>query len=240
MKKLTVSVLALAMALSLAACGGGSASSSEAASSEAASSEAVSSEAASTEATESTAEVSVMSYADYAAAEVDSPVCVETYVQAKQSWWEDKATLYTQSPDGAYFIYDMAVSQEDYDKMVPGTKLLVTGYKAEWEGEVEIIDATYEILEGDTFVAEATDVTDQLGTDALVDFQNQFVSFKGMTVEAANDAGDAFLYKWDGSGSDGDDLYFNVSKDGQTYSFTVESYLCDNTTDVYNLSLIHI
>ena len=234
MKKLTVSVLALAMALSLAACGGGSASSSEAASSEAASSEAVSSEAASTEATESTAEVSVMSYADYAAAEVDSPVCVETYVQAKQSWWEDKATLYTQSPDGAYFIYDMAVSQEDYDKMVPGTKLLVTGYKAEWEGEVEIIDATYEILEGDTFVAEATDVTDQLGTDTLVDFQNQFVSFKGMTVEAANDAGDAFLYKWDGSGSDGDDLYFNVSKDGQTYSFTVESYLCDNTTDVYN------
>ena len=254
MKKLTVSVLALAMALSLAACGGGSASSSEAASSEAASSEAVSSEAASseaasseaasseaasteatsTEATESTAEVSVMSYADYAAAEVDSPVCVETYVQAKQSWWEDKATLYTQSPDGAYFIYDMAVSQEDYDKMVPGTKLLVTGYKAEWEGEVEIIDATYEILEGDTFVAEATDVTDQLGTDTLVDFQNQFVSFKGMTVEAANDAGDAFLYKWDGSGSDGDDLYFNVSKDGQTYTFTVESYLCDNTTDVYN------
>ena len=234
MKKLTVSVLALAMALSLAACGGGSASSSEAASSEAASSEAVSSEAASTEATESTAEVSVMSYADYAAAEVDSPVCVETYVQAKQSWWEDKATLYTQSPDGAYFIYDMAVSQEDYDKMVPGTKLLVTGYKAEWEGEVEIIDATYEILEGDTFVAEATDVTDQLGPDTLVDFQNQFVSFKGMTVEAANDAGDAFLYKWDGSGSDGDDLYFNVSKDGQTYSFTVESYLCDNTTDVYN------
>ena len=111
MKKLTVSVLALAMALSLAACGGGSASSSEAASSETASSEAVSSEAASTEATESTAEVSVMSYADYAAAEVDSPVCVETYVQAKQSWWEDKATLYTQSPDGAYFIYDMAVSQ---------------------------------------------------------------------------------------------------------------------------------
>lgn len=234
MKKLTVSVLALAMALSLAACGGGSASSSAAASSEAASSEAVSSEAASTEATESAAEVAVMSYADYAAAEVDSPVCVETYVQAKQSWWEDKATLYTQSPDGAYFIYDMAVSQEDYDKMVPGTKLLVTGYKAEWEGEVEIIDATYEILEGDTFVAEATDVTDQLGTDALVDFQNQFVSFKGMTVEAANDAGDAFLYKWDGSGSDGDDLYFNVSKDGQTYSFTVESYLCDNTTDVYN------
>lgn len=229
MKKFFALALALTMAMSLAACGG--ASSSQAASSEAASSEAVS-EAASSEAVEAPA---VMTYEEYAAAEVDSPVCVETYVQAKQSWWEDKATLYTQSPDGAYFIYDMTCSQEDYDKMVPGTKLVVSGYKAEWEGEVEIIDATYEIVETDApFVAEAADVTDLLGTDELAAHQNQFVAFKGMTVEAANDAGDAFLYKWDGSGTDGDDLYFNVSKDGQTYSFTVESYLCDNTTDVYN------
>lgn len=43
----------------------------------------------------------------------------------------------------------------------------------------------------------------------------------------------AFLYSWDGSGTDGDDLYFNASYNGQTYTFTVESYLCDNTTDVY-------
>jgi hypothetical protein len=42
-----------------------------------------------------------------------------------------------------------------------------------------------------------------------------------------------YLYKWDGSGQDGDDLYFNVSLNGNTYNFTVESYLCDNTTDVY-------
>ncbi|MCD7882216.1 MAG: hypothetical protein LUI87_00685, partial [Lachnospiraceae bacterium] len=29
------------------------------------------------------------------------------------------------------------------------------------------------------------------------------------------------------------DLYFNVSYNGETYTFTVESYLCDNTTEVY-------
>lgn len=38
---------------------------------------------------------------------------------------------------------------------------------------------------------------------------------------------------WDGSGSEGDDLYFNVSYNGQTYSFVVESYLCDASSDVY-------
>ena len=52
----------------------------------------------------------VMSYADYMAAELDTQVVVETYVQAKQSWWEDKATLYTQDQDGGYFVYNMACS----------------------------------------------------------------------------------------------------------------------------------
>ena len=62
---------------------------------------------------------------------------------------------------------------------------------------------------------------------------NKFVSFKGMTVEAYNDKGDAFNYKWDGSGKQGDDLYFKVSVGGKTYTFTVESYLCGKDTDVY-------
>ena len=67
----------------------------------------------------------------------------------------------------------------------------------------------------------------------MIDYQNQFVGFKGLTEEAADDTGAAYLYKWDGSGSEGDDLYFNVSKDGNTYTFTVESYLCGADTDVY-------
>lgn len=179
----------------------------------------------------------VLNYEEYMAAELDSEVVVETYVQAKQSWWEDKATVYTQDQDGAYFVYNMACSEEDYEKLVPGTKIKVTGYKSEWSGEVEITDATFEIVEGDTYLAPVKDVTAMLGTDELIDYQNQYVAFKGMTVEAAgqDESGNdvAYLYNWDGSGTDGDDLYFSVSLNGETYSFVVESYLCDNTTDVY-------
>ena len=173
----------------------------------------------------------VMTYAEYMAADVDTQVVIEAYVQAKQSWWEDQATVYAQDKDGAYFLYNMACSQEDYDKLVQGTKIKVTGYKSEWSGEIEIIDATFEIEDG-SYIAKALDVTDLLGTDDLIKHQNEFVAFNGMTVEDSGD-GAAYLYKWDGSGSDGDDLYFKVSLNGQTYSFTVESYLCDNTTDVY-------
>ncbi len=179
----------------------------------------------------------VMTHEEYMAAELDSEVVIETYVQAKQSWWDNKATIYAQSPDGAYFIYNMNCSEEDYAKLEPGTKIKVTGYKAEWSGEVEIAEgASFEIVEGDTYTAEPTDVTALLGTDDLIAHQNEKVSFKGMTVEASKDADGndmAFLYNWDGSGEDGSDLYFNVSYNGNTYTFTVESYLCDNTTDVY-------
>lgn len=178
----------------------------------------------------------VMTYEEYMAAELDSEVVVETYVQAKQSWWEDKATLYTQDKDGAYFVYNAACTEEDYEKLVPGTKIKVTGFKAEWSGEIEIMDATFEIQEGE-YVAPITDVTDLLGKDELIDHQNQYVSFKGMTVEAAGQDEEGndvpYLYNYDGSGQEGDDLYFNVSLNGETYTFTVESYLCDKESDVY-------
>ncbi len=178
----------------------------------------------------------VMTYAEYAAAAIDSEVVIEAYVQAKQSWCDNTATVYAQDEEGAYFLYNMACSEEDYAKLTQGTKIKVTGYKAEWSGEVEIVDATFEIVEGN-YVAEAEDVTALLGTDELIEKQNMFVAFKDMTVVAAGQDADgndvAYLYKWDGSGQDGDDLYFNVESNGQTYTFTVESYLCDNTTDVY-------
>jgi len=177
----------------------------------------------------------VMTYAEYVAAELDTPVVIETYVQAKQSWWDNKATVYTQDRDGAYFLYNMACSEADYAKLTVGTKIKVTGTKSAWSGEVEIIDATFEIESGN-FVASPVDVTALLGTDQLIDHQNQFVSFKGMKVEASTDADGnqaAFLYSYDGSGEEGSDLYFKVSYNGTTYTFTVESYLCDASTDVY-------
>ncbi|SFU72643.1 hypothetical protein [Butyrivibrio sp. INlla21] len=238
MKKTLALVLVMGLAVSMIGCTPKKAEQTAETAGEAAS-EAVeaASEAVSvvTETFEDVKSEGVMTYAEYAAAEIDSEVVVETYVQAKQSWWEDKATVYTQDQDGAYFLYEMACSEEDYAKLTPGTKIKVTGYKSEWEGEVEISDATFEIEEG-SYIAPAQDVTALLGTDELIENQNKFVAFKGMTVEASTDANGnevAYLYKWDGSGEQGDDLYFNVSIDGKTYNFTVESYLCDKDSDVY-------
>ncbi len=147
MKKCFIATLALTLVLALAGCGnsgnGGTDEKSE----------------------------GVMTYAEYEAAALDTQVVIEAYVQAKQSWWENQATVYAQDKDGAYFLYNMACSEEDYAKLTTGTKIKVTGYKAEWSGEVEIIDATFEIMDGN-YVAEAADVTSLLGTDDLIKRQN--------------------------------------------------------------------
>ena len=246
MKKNVLLAMSLAVVMGLAACG-------QTDTAEETSTEETVEEAVETEEDEAEAEAEVeadaedaqadvkgegvMTYEEYAAADLDSEVVVETYVQATQSWWDDTITVYSADQDGAYFIYNMACTEDDAAKLVPGTKIKVTGYKSEWSGEVEITDATFEFEEGE-YIAEAEDVTDIYGTDALADEMNKLVTVKGLTVEASTDADGneaAFLYNWDGSGEAGSnaDLYFNASLDGVTYTFTVESYLTGEGTDVY-------
>ena len=212
MKKLIALILALTMVLALAACGGEQTP------------PAADPAPATDPAPDTNDDVKVMTYAEYDAAELDSAVVVECYVQATQSWWDNKITVYAQDNDGAYFLYEMACSEEDAAKLTAGTKIRVSGVKGAWAGEVEIMEGTFEFVEGaDTFVAEPKDVTDLLGTDDLIKDQNKKVAFKGLTIKAIE-------YK---NGEPGDDIYVTVEKDGAEYSFCVERYLTDPETDVY-------
>ena len=245
MKKKLAMALALTCAIAMTACGGSSAPAETAAPEPTV--ESTVEEAAPVvdesvvEAADPSRDLYIMEYDEYLTAEVDDPVCLDVYVQAKQAWWDNKATIYAQCSEegGGVFIYEMPISEEDYEALVPGTKIRVNGFKKIWpevDGEVEIVDAEYSVLDEEPQVFEAIDATEFLGTDTLVDYQNCYVSFKDMTVEATKDAEGneaAYIYNWDGSGTDGDDLYFNVSKDGTTYTFTVESYLTGAGTDVY-------
>ena len=164
----------------------------------------------------------VMNYAEYEAAAIDDEVVIEAYVQATQSWWDNKITAYLQDGQGGYFAYELACSEEDAAKLTKGTKVRVKGYKGTWAGEIEIMGGTFEILEGN-WVAEATDVTSLLGTDELIKHQNKFVKFTGLTIAGIS-------YK---NGEPGDDIYVDVTYKGAKYSFCVERYLTGPETEVY-------
>ena len=199
-----------------------------------------------------------LTYEEYADADIDTLVTIEAYVQGKQAWSQnnkdmgtDTVTIYAQDEDGGYFLYNIPCSKADYYKLKEGTRIRYTGYKSEWAGEVEVVadDALspIEILGGRTFIAEPVDVTDIMeDEDEISRYMNQKVAFTDLTVaapdaksgedeetEAEADDAPAFLYGWDGSGQEGDDLYFFAEKDGKKYEFVVESSLCDKDSDVY-------
>ncbi|MBO7673368.1 MAG: hypothetical protein J6S63_00005 [Atopobiaceae bacterium] len=229
-----VKACAAAMCVTLAACGGGAATSDQA---DTSATEQTTEQAATETVDPSAKSDGVMTYAEYVAAAIDDPVTIEGFVQGKQpSSTENKASLYLQDKDGAYFVYDAECSAADYDKLVEGQKVKVEGYRAEWSGEIEVAeDATITIEDG-TWIAEPVDVTDKLDSSDLIDYQNQKVTFKGLTIAASEDGSGnevAFTYGSDGSGEQGDDLYFNVDDGTDTHTFTVESRQCDKDSETY-------
>ena len=164
-----------------------------------------------------------MSYDEYIAAELETEVTVACWVQATQSWWDNKITVYAADENGAYFLYEMACSEEDAAKLTPGTLIKVTGTKSAWAGEVEIMEATFEfVADAEVFIVDAEDLTNMLGSDEIINYQNQLVAFTGLTVKELS-------FKNDG----GDDIYVTLTKDGKDYNFCVEVYLTGTDSDVY-------
>jgi DNA/RNA endonuclease YhcR with UshA esterase domain len=182
-----------------------------------------------------------MSYEEYIAAEMNSTVTIEAYIQAKQAWWKDKAVLYLQDNDGAYFVYNLACTKEQYDnELANGNLIRVTGVKDHWAGEIEILgdqpgaEATWELVSTEKKIYEATNVNSLLGEDdLLVNKQNMLVSLTGLKVVAQADGTSPFYYKWDNSGVQGDDVYVSFSNGTVTITCCVESYLCGQDTPVY-------
>lgn len=176
----------------------------------------------------------IMTHQEFLDAGLETTVVVETYVQAVQEWWNGTVTVYAQSEDGGYFLRNMACSKEDAAMLTPGTRIRVTGVKSQWVGGDQIEYGSFTLLEG-FWTAPTLDVSSLLGSETLLNHQNEKISFTGLTVEPIGDAGEAFLYRWDGSGSPGDDsdLYFQASLDGKSYLFVIPYYLCGPDSAAY-------
>ncbi|MCQ2458349.1 MAG: SH3 domain-containing protein, partial [Clostridia bacterium] len=94
-----------------------------------------------------------MTYADFATAELDSEVTVETYIQAcAYAPAYGNASAFCQDEFGAVYLYRLPCDDELAARLVPGTKVKVTGFKSEWSGEVEIIDiSAIEVLDAEAY-----------------------------------------------------------------------------------------
>jgi len=177
-----------------------------------------------------------MTYEEFLAAELDSPVTVKTYIQLiAYNAAYGTASMFLGDEEGAYFVYRMACDEALAAELYEGAPVIVSGEKTEWSGEVEIIDATIELLDEEGALFESENINEVLGTEDIDLYKNALVTVSDVTVVAYNEAGDAFSYNWDGSGAAGSnsDLYFNVQLGDTVYSMTVESDECAEGTDVY-------
>ena len=180
----------------------------------------------------------IFSHDEYIAVGEDTEVTIIAYVQGKQSWWDNKATIYAEDNDGGYLLYETACDKDTYDQLTPGMKIKVKGYTSSYAGLYEIYQGTLEVIDdGDTYVADALDVTNIYGDiEEIVDYQAMTVTLSNVTVVASvDDAGEehAFFYGDGNSGSAGEDIYFNVQIGDATYTLALEKYLTADGTDVY-------
>jgi len=248
MKKLTALLLALVMVLALAACNKTpdetKPSETQPTQTQAPETQPSQSEPSTTEPTSASTEPEkdpfaksegVMTYAQYAAADDDDVINIEAFVQAKQAYNTQygSASLYLADPDGAYFGYGLYCTPEQYEQMTEGTLVHVTGYKTSYKGLPEIAyrDSVVEVVGGESWIAPATDLTEAFATGDPFEYVGQ--KFSVTAAIAASTDGQAFLYDWNGSGSRGSDVYFNVTIGGKVFQFLVESSLCNEDTDVY-------
>ena len=209
MKKTLAIILALIMVLSFAACG--------------------KKDPEPAKVDPSAKDEGVMTYAEYMAAADGADVVIEGYVTARidgLAW--GNCSLILQDGDGAYYVYRMPCDAAGFEKLAIGQKVKVSGVRTAWSGENEIKEGTgvFEVVDG-TYTFDFEDVTNLYGTDALINYQNMKAKVAGATVKAAA------LYKWDGSGEKGDDLYLTLTVNGADYQFIVETDLVGSDSDVY-------
>ena len=167
-------------------------------------------------------------YADFVAAEAETELELIMSVQGYE-WDDGTFVIYAQDDDGGYFLYNVQCDEATANSLVEGTLIKVTGYKAEWSGELELMDATIEVLKDAGKVYDFEDLTSLIGNnDELANHMNEKASFKNLTVVN-------YTYNWDGSGTrDNSDVYLNVTdENGTEIVFVVRRYLTTPDSEIF-------
>ena len=164
-------------------------------------------------------------YSKFVAAEVGEEVTIEGYVQAKQSWWDNKATVYLQDDNGGYFVYELACTEAQYNTdLAIGNKISVTGEKAEYGGQVEVY-ASKAGAEGTWTKLSGTKTYEAKKLNKLADMKNNpnMLVKLDLTV-ASNPEVDPKR----------DNIYYDVTDGENVYTFCVETYLTGRTGELHD------
>ena len=173
-------------------------------------------------------------YEEFLEAKDSTYLTIVSFLQRKDSWKEGKTNLFLQDESGAYYVYGLSCSSEEYHALSSGQKLLVRGYKSSFSGELMITDAEIERLDG-FFIASPADVSELLGTDELYNYLNHSVCVPDLIIKPMFDGSSPFFRGWDNShaADPESDLYFTGTSGDSIMTFVVKRQLCDSEADGY-------
>ena len=166
-------------------------------------------------------------------AEIGSSVTFSCYVQAKEAFRDNTCSLFAQDETGACYLDRLSCIEDDYDRLTPGQKILITGYKSTWGDDIELTDSHFAFLDG-SWLAEPLDVTAMLGTEEISAHRNEKVCFRSMTIESMMDGVSVWYRGWDNAAAEGEDteLFFRASSGGTVSTFSVCPSLCEEPDQV--------
>lgn len=170
----------------------------------------------------------VYTHAEYISAKVDEEVTIKAVIQERCTFYNNKASFYLADKDGGYYVYNLACTEEEYQTLVKGTELEITGSKAEWKGQAEIDygkateNQEWKITGTNKEIRQVISVSN-ISKAELDKYKNLVVSVTELTVTEAP------FTDWttkEFTPAVGTDIYFTV-KDSQnnTATYVVESYL---------------
>ena len=168
-----------------------------------------------------------LSYAEYLAAANDEEVTIKAVIQDRCTWYNGAASFYLGNEEGGFYVYNMKCTEAEYEDLIPGTEIVVTGAKAEWKGEVEISfetpteNAGFEIV-GTAKGLESVKAVNDIAKATLDNYKNQLVSLTAEVIKVGYSNHEDFTL----SPAAGVDVYFQVrDSKGNEATYVVEAYL---------------
>lgn len=184
-----------------------------------------------------------MTYAEFMAKEADEAVIIEGFIAAKQSWWDNKVTMYlvTETPGEGYFIYNFPCTEDENTNVYKiGEYIHIEGTKTIYAGEHEIMGENITkscLVDKEELVMPPTPIELSDKLSSLTEYRNSFFTVTLEVVEYETTDQDVSVSDsgaWGYKGAEvNNDLYFRLSDGSNNLDCCVEYYLTDNKTDVY-------
>lgn len=129
-------------------------------------------------------------YAEFVAMDAKAPVVVRGVVTGIISKTNGNSSngLYLQGTDGGFYVYNMSVDPVADLKLETGMTVRVTGVKDTYNGTLEVIEASVEVLDTNKTAVTPTDYTEKftkaakLTDESLVGVQAALVTIKGVEI----------------------------------------------------------